>query len=212
MLQKISATALALALGFTVQSSKAHAQEDTESYVGVGITIEVVKSEDKKTKETMIVDLLDRAPAQRSGIKAGDYIRAVDGKATQNQKLETVSEWISGQAGTNVVFSIQSPGSEARDVTLMREVLTYTCFMKGWVNLTFYGDQNSGSFSGYIGGHYTRLDVFGGFATGFYKNQYLRLNVNNFGNNLELSGFVGYGYVRWTGFGNQISTYQSCLR
>jgi C-terminal peptidase prc len=63
-------------------------------------------------------------PADKGGLKPFDIIRAVDGTP-----LETVSDpprLIRGPAGTPVKLTIESPGKARRDVTLMRETVTFT--------------------------------------------------------------------------------------
>jgi hypothetical protein len=203
-----------LAMGTFLMGSQALAQ-GSETYVGVGITIQEgkLKDGDKKEKVFVIIDMIKNAPAQRSGIQVNDLIRAVDGKSTAGQKLKTVSQWIAGDAGTSVTLTVQTAQSSPRDVTLTREEITYECFMKGWVHLTYYGDRNGGNFSGTIENQRVNFNVVGSRASGYFKNKYLSLNaVLDFNNAVELNGWIGSSYVSWRGNANNISVYQSCVK
>jgi len=215
MFQKNLITSIAVLV--LLSFSKPAIAQDTESYVGVGLTMEQVEIKNKKTNEKfksfLITDLIGEAPAQRSGAKTGDLIRAVEGKNTDDQKLKTVSEWMAGELGTNLTLTLETIGSPARDVTMTRELITYECFMKGWVNLRYYGDQNSGNFTGNIGNQYVNWNYFAGSVTGHFKNQHLRFNANvDFSGNITINGFLGSSNIYWNGYNNSISTFQPCVR
>ncbi|MBW4506793.1 MAG: S41 family peptidase [Scytonematopsis contorta HA4267-MV1] len=62
---------------------------------GIGIRMEL----NEKTKRLTVIEALENSPAIRAGVKSGDQILAIDGKSTQNMKVEDASKLIRGKAG-----------------------------------------------------------------------------------------------------------------
>jgi len=96
-------------------------------FYGVGIQI---------TKEPgeplQVVTPLVGTPAFRAGIKAGDLILAVDGRATEDLSLDRLVRMITGEKNTKVVLRIERPGRpEPFDVTVIRDEITIET-VKGW--------------------------------------------------------------------------------
>ena len=70
-----------------------------------------------------IVYVVPGSPADRAGLRAFDIIRAVNGKPlTSNEEAPRL---IRGPAGTPVTLTIETPGSPPRDVTIIRETVTF---------------------------------------------------------------------------------------
>ena len=86
---------------------------------GVGIQLEL----NQKTKRLTVVEALEKSPALKGGIKAGDQILAVDGKSTQGMKVEDASKLIRGKVGTPVTLRIGRQGQNPFDVKLTRAQL-----------------------------------------------------------------------------------------
>lgn len=84
-------------------------------------------------------------PAAEAGLKAGDRIVAVDGQSTKGKKTPDVSSAMRGQAGTDVVLTVERAGKEF-DVTLKRREIKLP-------NVPYYG---------YVQGDYgyIKLDEF----------------------------------------------------
>ncbi|PHS76556.1 MAG: peptidase S41 [Robiginitomaculum sp.] len=63
------------------------------------------------------------APAARSGIKAGDKITHVEGDDIKDKSLSDAVEKMRGLAGDPITITVKSPGEEAREVVVVREVI-----------------------------------------------------------------------------------------
>ncbi|MDN5361741.1 MAG: carboxyl-terminal processing protease [Moorella sp. (in: firmicutes)] len=119
----------------------------TGSYGGVGLLITL----DEKDRRLVVVSPFKGTPAQRAGVKSGDYITAIDGRDTAGMDLETASNLMQGQPGTKVELSILSTGATApRKVSLTREVIKVpTVDGKmlpghpgvGYISLTMFNEQ-----------------------------------------------------------------------
>lgn len=96
-------------------------------FYGVGIRIAKEPNEPLR-----VVEPLAESPAYREGIKGGDSIVTVDGKATEPLSVDKLVRLIQGPKGTKVVLGIRSRGqTQVREVTLIRdEIRIHT--VKGW--------------------------------------------------------------------------------
>jgi len=83
---------------------------------GVGIRLQV----DPTTKILTVVSPLENSPAGTAGIKAGDQIVAIDGKATAGMTVEDASKLIQGEAGTPITLKIGREGKPPFDLPLVR--------------------------------------------------------------------------------------------
>jgi carboxyl-terminal processing protease len=86
-------------------------------YGGLGIE---VTSEDGVVK---VISPMDDTPATKAGIKAGDYITAIDGQSVVGLTLNDAVKQMRGKVGEKIVLSIAREGEDAKDVTLTREVI-----------------------------------------------------------------------------------------
>lgn len=71
-------------------------------YCGIGATLRL----DNKTNKKYIADVQDGKPAQKSGLKAGDEIQAVDGTDVSQKSLSDTVGMIKGEEGKESVLSI----------------------------------------------------------------------------------------------------------
>jgi carboxyl-terminal processing protease len=88
-------------------------------YKGIGAEIRI------KGGHVVIVTPLDGSPAQKAGLRPGQIIMGVDGKAVAGLGLIQVVKLIWGPADTRVTLRILDPGTgQTRDVTLVRAAIT----------------------------------------------------------------------------------------
>ncbi|HYE44623.1 MAG TPA: S41 family peptidase [Caulobacter sp.] len=93
-------------------------QETTRGeYGGLGIEI---TSEDGVVK---IVSPMDGTPADRAGLKPGDYITAVNGQSVLGMPVSEAVKQMRGKPGEKVTLSIAREKTDPFDVTLVREVI-----------------------------------------------------------------------------------------
>ncbi len=71
-----------------------------------------------------VVSARDGSPAARAGLRTGDYIRAIDGRATRDMSGVEGRRLLRGPVGSNVeLLVLRGNAAEPHDVTLVRERL-----------------------------------------------------------------------------------------
>jgi carboxyl-terminal processing protease len=84
-------------------------------YKGVGIELRMENS------HVLIVAPLDGSPAQKAGLRSGEYITNVDGKSLIGLDLIQIVGLISGASGTRVRLTIFDPAADSsKDIILTR--------------------------------------------------------------------------------------------
>ena len=87
-------------------------------FSGIGATI------GRRHEQITIISPLEGNPAYRSGLLPGDIILSVDGVPTEGKSVDVVVKEIRGEAGTQVVLTIQRAAiEEAFDVEITRAVI-----------------------------------------------------------------------------------------
>lgn len=95
-------------------------QLNSQGYSGIGAFIEL----DKKHNNTlMIVEPIEDAPADKAGLKPGDYILRINGVSTRGMSLEAASNRIRGPVKTPVTLHIKR-GKKRFDVKILRDTVT----------------------------------------------------------------------------------------
>ncbi|MCX5636714.1 MAG: S41 family peptidase [Planctomycetota bacterium] len=119
----------------------------TNEFTGIGIEIS------KEKGELTVASLLPDTPAYKSGLDAGDVIKAVDGVGTKDMTLVCAVRKITGPKGTKVTLTIRRapagggsdqsgkdgltgqtslrPEEKTRDITLTRDKITVPT-IRGW--------------------------------------------------------------------------------
>ena len=88
------------------------------NYEGLGISVQM---DDGAVK---VVSPFKGSPADKSGIKAGDYITHIEGKLIYGLELDEAVKQMRGPAGSAIRLSIMRPGrDELFDVTVIRGVV-----------------------------------------------------------------------------------------
>lgn len=93
--------------------------EDTSGeYAGLGIEVAEVKG------TLRIIALIDDTPAQKAGIRAGDTILGIDGKAIDPDALDAALDALRGKPGSVITLTIlHADASQPINVRLVREFI-----------------------------------------------------------------------------------------
>lgn len=86
-----------------------------------------------KDKQVIVIAPLAGSPAEKAGIKAGDFILKVNNESTADWTLPATVEKIRGPKGTSVILAILHKDSEKPlDVKIVRDTITVKSVV-GWV-------------------------------------------------------------------------------
>jgi len=100
----------------------------------------------------LITDVLGDSPAEEAGLQPGDLIVAVDGKSAAGQSQETVSSWLRGEEGTQVLVTVLRSGVRRTYTMIRRTVVvpaTDTTLLDGhigYIECTTFGEETLGHF------------------------------------------------------------------
>ncbi len=95
------------------------ASDMSGSFEGVGMEIAV------KDKVLTVVSPLKGTPAERAGIKSGDFVLKIDGVTTEGMDVAEAVKKIRGPKGTVVTFMVLREGwTESREIKVTREVIS----------------------------------------------------------------------------------------
>jgi carboxyl-terminal processing protease len=129
-------------------------------YGGIGALIQ------KQGDYVVITEPYEGFPAQKSGLKAGDKIVAIDGVTAKGKQSSDVSEKLKGVPGTTLNLTIESYGDTVtKEIELTREKVKFP-------NIPYYGMLDDG-----IG--YISLMQFGANAAAEVKKAFKDLQQNN---------------------------------
>ncbi len=84
--------------GSQIENAKIH---QGGKFGGIGVEIEVMNN------YPVIISVEQNEPADKSGMHAGDIIKAIDGESTQNKKKEDVEKYLVGQPKSTVRVQIE---------------------------------------------------------------------------------------------------------
>jgi carboxyl-terminal processing protease len=82
-------------------------EDQKGKYFGIGATIQ-----GQPDGGVVIVSPIPGGPAEKAGLRSGDYFREIDGKSTEGWNSTQVMRRLRGEKGTVVVLTIQRPGLE----------------------------------------------------------------------------------------------------
>ncbi|MEO5621687.1 MAG: S41 family peptidase [Cypionkella sp.] len=95
-----------------------------------------------------VVSPMDGTPADKAGIKSGDFITAVDGEAVQGLSLDDAVEKMRGPIGSEIVISVVREGvADPFDVSIIRDTIKLVAVKSrlvgntGVLRITTFNDQ-----------------------------------------------------------------------
>ncbi|MBY0528336.1 MAG: S41 family peptidase [Gemmataceae bacterium] len=99
---------------------KAFNTQSKGKFGGIGIQI----STDRGSGQLQVISPMPGTPAYKAGIRAGDIITKIDGKATDNLRLSDAVELIQGDKGQKITLTVIHEGSkEAVDIEMARDII-----------------------------------------------------------------------------------------
>ncbi|MBI4913571.1 MAG: S41 family peptidase [Acidobacteria bacterium] len=130
-------------------------EDQRGSFFGIGAIIQ------QHLDGVVVVSTVAGGPSERAGIRAGDYIREIDGKSTEGWSSNQAVQKLRGDKGTAVEVAVQRPGfPELLRFTLTRSEIpsnTVThAFMltptTGLISIKDFGEQTSEEFERALAG------------------------------------------------------------
>lgn len=111
-----------------------------------GIGIEVGQKNDRLT----VIAPIDGTPADKAGIRAGDYIAAIDGVDTRTLTIDEAVKKIRGEKGTNVKLTVVRGSESPKEIEITRDLISVpsvTSEMKadgvGYIKIRRFGDDTA---------------------------------------------------------------------
>lgn len=107
---------------YTAEEMSEVTSDTLGKYVGIGVYMQL----DTENNKIQVYSVISNSPAERAGIKTGDYIVAVEGEECSGDDFSTISNKIKGQSGTTVKITIERDGQkqdynvERGSITLIR--------------------------------------------------------------------------------------------
>ena len=134
---------------YSVEEMKELTEDIEGVFHGIGAYLEM----DYDTGYAKISGVIDGTPASQSDIEVGDYIIKVDGVDTYEMTLTDVVAMIRGDAGTQVVLTLNRNGEE-REVTVTRQnietpTVQYELLDNGiaYITITEFDDVTTAQFA-----------------------------------------------------------------
>ena len=105
---------------YTEYISKEDMEDYMEDTMGNFVGIGIYMIEDTKTNQIMVLAPIKGSPAEKAGIRPGDYIIAVNGEECTADDMTAISTKIKGEEGSTVKLQILR-GEETLDFEIQRE-------------------------------------------------------------------------------------------
>lgn len=124
---------------FTADEYKAYMEKSSGTFFGIGVTV----TEDKDGKGTLVIGVLEDSPAEKAGLKEGDYITTVDGEDIRGMSVDDAAAAIKGEKGTQVSIIVfrEATGETLqfdiiRDEVISRSVSSRMIDEIGYIQIT----------------------------------------------------------------------------
>lgn len=93
---------------------------------GVGIQVGL----DRLTRQLSVISPMPGTPAYEAGVLAGDLIVKIDGKSTENMRMNDAVDLIQGEPGQPVTLTVLHEGAkESVDVPITRAIIEVPCVL-----------------------------------------------------------------------------------
>jgi len=103
---------------FTPQQARAFDQGLSGSYTGIGTAVEL------KDGRLTVTQVFTGSPAAAAGIRPGDVIVSIDGRATTGESVDTAVARIVGSAGSSVQLAVRDTSGRTTTLTITRGKIT----------------------------------------------------------------------------------------
>lgn len=98
-------------------------------YAGIGI-----ESDERDPTRIRVVAPFDDTPAQRAGLRAGDFITAINGVPVNNSKPDASPERLRGKVGSKVILTVVRQGEkDPLQIAVVREVISLQSVKARWL-------------------------------------------------------------------------------
>ncbi|MCC7491697.1 MAG: S41 family peptidase [Fimbriimonadaceae bacterium] len=88
-------------------------QSDNEGHFkGIGAMLGI----DQDSYKIQVIRVFPNNPAAKAGLKAGDYVIAINGESTSDMSLDVAVDKIRGEAGTTVKLTVERPEGGAQKI------------------------------------------------------------------------------------------------
>ncbi len=161
------------------EQNKAFLSSLAGTYEGVGIELGA------REGKLVVISPLEGTPAEKAGVKAGDFIIGIDGKDATSVTIPEAVQLIRGEAGTKVKLLLQRKGKAPFEVEITRGRITIESVKLSVeknipvIRLSRFGDNTNAEWDSAI----NRI------LTGGYKKVILDLR-NNPGGRLDQSVYI----------------------
>lgn len=101
---------------YTKEEMQSKLEEVTGNYVGIGIYMLV----DSSSGTILVTEPMEGSPAEKAGVKTGDFIVNVEGEDVTAENVSKMSDKIKGEEGTKVKIKVRR-GEETIDFEIKRK-------------------------------------------------------------------------------------------
>lgn len=102
---------------FDPKTAKQFTEDLEGAFGGIGAEIGV------RNKIITIIAPIPESPAERAGVKSGDYVLEIDGKDTSGFSLEEAVSKIRGEKGTSVKLTLGRENEPVKELTIVRDII-----------------------------------------------------------------------------------------
>lgn len=102
---------------FDPEEAKAFAEEISGTFEGVGMEIGF------KEEQLAVIAPLPDTPAERAGLRAGDFLLQIDNQDTEGLSIDEAIKKIRGPKGSTVTFIIRRGTDEPKEIVVVRDTI-----------------------------------------------------------------------------------------